>query len=326
MNVNEILTASLTKPNKANMNSIVVALDLYGEDAGLLKPHRLAQYLAQVLHESGDFKYDKEIWGPTPAQIRYDTRKDLGNTPEVDGDGKLYMGRSAIQLTGKSNYRQFTKWCKDQGYTAPDFVKKPDLINTDPWEGLVPIWYWTSRNLNTWADQGDIETVTKKINGGLNGFTDRVNKYARVGLAMLGYKPYDLKKFQADRGLQSDGDPGPKTRSAIHMELVNLTAGEKEKPSVTAAPVTEQVEKEVIVDKPVVPQTVEKEVRQKTNWLAWLLAFFGTGGAGASWFSGMDKEGLFLIGGGTILFVLVMLLGGEWIIHRVRAIKKAVEE
>lgn len=87
-----------------------------------------------------------------------------------------------------------------------------------------------------------------------------------------------------------------------------------------------EVEVPVPVDRPVVPEKVETEVRQKTNWLAWLLAFFGTGGAGASWLSGMNKDGLLLIGGGTLLFIVVMLLGGEWIIRRIRSIKKAVEE
>src|SRR5690606_25494086 len=56
------------QPNAANLNSVLVALQKYGQNVGLEKPSRIAQYLAQVLHESGSFRYDRELWGPTPAQ------------------------------------------------------------------------------------------------------------------------------------------------------------------------------------------------------------------------------------------------------------------
>nr|WP_234835981.1 hypothetical protein [Sinorhizobium meliloti] len=75
------------------------------------------------MHESGDFRYDREIWGPTPAQQRYDARTDLGNTPERDGDGYLYRGRTGMQLTGKDNYRQFRNWCRATGLDCPDFAR-----------------------------------------------------------------------------------------------------------------------------------------------------------------------------------------------------------
>ncbi len=74
---------------------------------------------------------------------------------------------------------------------APDFVAHPELMNTDPWEGLGPIWYWakgnpTGQSLNRYADQGDVENITRKINGGLNGFADRPDYLVRVSLVMLG--------------------------------------------------------------------------------------------------------------------------------------------
>lgn len=215
----------------ANIQSIVKGLEVYGKEAGLDRLHTLAKYLGQLSHESGSFKYDKEIWGNTPAQLRYDTRTDLGNTPEKDGDGKLYMGRAGIQLTGKANYAAFTKWVKENiDKNAPDFVKNPDLINTDPWEGLVPIWYWskgnpTGKSLNIYADKNNDEMITRRINGGLNGFADRINYTVRASLVLLGYEPTAVKEFQQvafpNEPDEWDNIPGPKTRDKLHQFLLN---------------------------------------------------------------------------------------------------------
>lgn len=209
-------------PNE-NMASMVAGLTTYGVDAGLDKPHRFAHFAAQLCHESGAFKYDRELWGPTPAQARYDTRTNLGNTAAVDGDGKKFMGRSALQLTGRANYRSFTTWCQDNiSVLSPDFDTHPDLINTDPWEGLVPIWFWTTRTLNKYADQNDIEMVTRRINGGLNGYADRMDWYVKSALVLLDRGPTELMLFQKATGLVADGIPGPRTRAALHGALLQL--------------------------------------------------------------------------------------------------------
>lgn len=238
------------RPDKSNINSIVIALDEYGPRTGLDKPHRLAHFIAQLAHESGRFKYDREIWGPTAAQRKYEGRKDLGNT--VKGDGKKFAGRGPIQITGRSNVKRFHAWCTKEGLAPPDFVTDPDLINTDPWEGLSAIWYWaagnpTGKSLNAFADTNDIEMITRRINGGLNGFDDRVALYTRAALVLAGYEPIDVKAFQTDAqkaGLlpkgkeQLDGVAGPKTRAAMHMRL----AQEHPAVNVSASPVTEQVD------------------------------------------------------------------------------------
>lgn len=236
------------KVDTANATAIVEGLKVYGDKAGLTKPHRMAHYLAQMIHESGGFRYDKEIWGPTAAQKRYDTRTDLGNTAAADGDGKLYMGRGPIQITGKANYEQFRDWCRKQRLDAPDFVAHPEAVNTDPWEGLGPIWYWTTRKLNVYADENNIEQLTKRINGGLNGFSDRIHFYIRASLVLLGYDPDDIEGFQRQAqkdGLlpkgkdQIDGDAGPKTRTAMHQALAAMS-----QTAVKAAPVTAPVDVE----------------------------------------------------------------------------------
>ena len=206
-------------PSISNVESFCAGLNQFGHKVGLDKPHRLAQYVGQMMHESARFRYDRELWGPTPAQKRYDTRTDIGNSPELDGDGFIYRGRTAIQITGKYNYRQFTDWAYKLDTSAPDFEADPDAANTDPWEGLGPIWYWDTRDLNTYADKGNRRAVTKKINGGYNGMADRDKCIDRASLVLLGYAPNDIRGFQSGSGLIADGVTGKKTRAAMHKLL-----------------------------------------------------------------------------------------------------------
>lgn len=206
----------------SNLVSVQEGLAHYGESAGLGYVHRLVPYLCQITHESQDFRYDRELWGPTAAQKRYDIRTDLGNTPERDGDGKKYAGHTAMQITGKHNTREFRDWCRAWvDPKCPDFVAHPELMNTDPWEGLGPIWYWNTRGLNRWADAGDQEKITKLINGGYNGHLDRLIRYSNIGLTALGYQTTigGVRKFQMDAGLTPDGISGPKTRLSLHKSL-----------------------------------------------------------------------------------------------------------
>lgn len=311
------IRAAVLKPvNEANMNSVLISLDRYRDDFGMDRVHRVVQYLAQLMHESGDFRYDREIWGPTPQQSRYDTRSDLGNTPAVDGDGKRYMGRTTMQLTGKANYQAFHDWCEEKRFNPPDFVANPDLINSDPWEGLVPLWYWDNHNLNHFADQGDIETITKRINGGMNGFDDRAAHFARLALVVLGLKPSQIREFQASKGLVADGDVGPKTRAALHAELLALSG---------ATPALGFVSAPVVADKPVVPAAVETQVKKKFSLLGWL-GGLGTGsGIGLSFLGGMDWRAILAIGAFALVAFLLALLLRHWIIAAVKDIRRAVE-
>ncbi|MFC3180446.1 glycoside hydrolase family 19 protein [Cypionkella sinensis] len=202
-------------PVNANMVSTISGLVM--QPVGLDRPHRLAHYLGQLAHESGCWKYDREIWGPTPAQTRYDTRTDLGNTAALDGDGYRFRGRGPIQITGRANYAGFTAWCRKFNPSAPDFTASPDAVVTDPWEGLGPIWYWDTRKINKLADAGDITAVTKCINGGTNGLTDRIRLTVAASLFLSGSA--DAKSFQRAHGLKADGMIGPITRSVLHKAL-----------------------------------------------------------------------------------------------------------
>ena len=143
-------------------------------------PNRVAMYLAQTGHESASFHYTAEI----ASGDAYDTRTDLGNTPQVDGDGRLYKGRTWIQITGKHNYREFSAWACAKGLVpTPDyFVVHPLELSDLKWAGIGAAWYWTVArpDINALSDRRDLETVTRRINGGLNGLADRRTRYDRA--------------------------------------------------------------------------------------------------------------------------------------------------
>lgn len=142
------------------------AMALYAIDS----PARQASFLAQVGHESGRLVYVRELWGPTPSQEGYEGREDLGNTEK--GDGFKYRGRGLIQVTGRSNYQT----CGD-ALSLP-LVDHPELLEQPDNASLSAAWFWNSRGLNDLADIGDFNTITRRINGGLNGLQDRLALYA----------------------------------------------------------------------------------------------------------------------------------------------------
>lgn len=146
-------------------------------------PTRLAAFLAQIGHESGRLVYVREIWGPTPAQARYEGRADLGNTQP--GDGKRYMGRGLIQTTGRANYAATRDGLRATHQGVPDFIEAPAMLELPDWAALSAAWYWCSRGLNPLADAGDFMRITRKINGGTNGMADRLILWDRAKEALL---------------------------------------------------------------------------------------------------------------------------------------------
>ena len=138
----------------------------------IIGPKRVAAFIAQIGHESGQLKYVKEIWGPTAAQARYEGRKDLGNT--VAGDGAKYRGRGLIQITGRANYMA----CGEG--LGLDLIKQPELLEKPQHACMSAAWFWATKGLSTLADAGQFDKITQRINGGQNGAADRQALYARA--------------------------------------------------------------------------------------------------------------------------------------------------
>jgi putative chitinase len=172
------------------------ALNQLLPDYGIDTPQRVAAFLAQCAHESGNFVFLKENLNYKWASLRkvfpkyfptdelaqayekqpqrianriYGSR--MGNGDEASGDGFRYCGRGLIQLTGRNNYEAFAESIE----STPEEVS----VYLETFEGAVQsaCWFWETNNLNQFADADDIKTMTKRINGGFIGLEDRIKHY-----------------------------------------------------------------------------------------------------------------------------------------------------
>jgi len=137
---------------------------------------RQAAFIAQVGHESGQFRYVREL-GSDQYLSKYDTgslAKRLGNTEEADGDGQKYRGRGLIQITGRANYMA----CGEG--LGLDLIKQPELLEKPQHACMSAAWFWATKGLNTLADAGQFDKITQRINGGQNGAADRQALYAQA--------------------------------------------------------------------------------------------------------------------------------------------------
>jgi putative chitinase len=184
---------------------------------------RRAHFLAQTCHESAGFRTTAEF----ASGSAYEGRKDLGNSQP--GDGARYKGRGLIQLTGRANYLEYGQ------ALGLDLVEHPETAAEPVTSLLIACEFWKRRVLNQFADQDDIETITRRINGGLNGFDDRKAYLAKaktvLGVSVrnvsgatpvlrLGDKNASVILLQtklkaAGYQLGTDGDFGPGTNAAV---------------------------------------------------------------------------------------------------------------
>jgi putative chitinase len=185
----EDLCALAPRANKTLLKQLAKAAPGILPEYGINTALREAHFWAQAAHETAGFRYMNEVWGPTPAQQRYEGRKDLGNSKP--GDGRRYAGRGIFQLTGRANYRKYGDILGLELENYPDRATEPEIALRIACE------YWKARNINPCADADDIVAITKKINGGTNGIADR-----RTCLAVA-------KKMWADNDLYTADDSNP---------------------------------------------------------------------------------------------------------------------
>lgn len=147
-------------------------------------PARASAFLAQIGHESMGFVSTSEGWGPTVAQKKYEGNKDLGNTQP--GDAFKFRGHGLIQITGRFNHARVRDQLRAEfGDEVPDFEADPEALTIPRWAALSAAAYWDDKHLNPLADIGDMETITKRINGGLNGYPDRLARWERAKRAFV---------------------------------------------------------------------------------------------------------------------------------------------
>ena len=164
---------------------------------------RQAAFLAQIAHESSELARLEESLHYSPSRImevfdRYVSSwadadrlsrspeklanrvyaDRMGNADDASGDGYRYRGRGLIQLTGRDNYRLAAS-----ALHLP-LLDKPELLTQPQAACRSAAWYWWSHGCNTLADAGNFMAITKKINGGTNGYTDRCRYWARAKLAL----------------------------------------------------------------------------------------------------------------------------------------------
>ena len=131
-------------------------------------PSRICHFISQISHESGSGKWVKEL----ASGDAYEGRIDLGNT--IPGDGRKYKGAGYIQLTGRANYLEFFHVMND-----PKIMNGVDYV-AGKYPATSAGFWWANNKMNELCDRNPtVEQVTRRVNGGLNGLSDRKMYYQR---------------------------------------------------------------------------------------------------------------------------------------------------
>ncbi|HAT7708585.1 TPA: glycoside hydrolase family 19 protein [Enterobacter roggenkampii] len=185
---------------------IVEAMNTYGIDT----PKRQAHFIGQIGTESGGFQSVQESLNYSVAglaifgsRLTAAQREQLGRKPgekalsperqaaianivyggrfgnNLNGDGWKYRGRGLKQITFKANYEECGK------ALGLNLVGSPDLLLQDKYAALSAGWFWKANGCNQFADAGDVNGLTRRINGGLNGLQDRIERTKRAEGVLL---------------------------------------------------------------------------------------------------------------------------------------------
>ncbi len=162
------LVAIMPNLSRSRAQQLLPHLNQAMVQGGINTPRRQAAFLAQLAHESVGLTAFEEF----ASGAAYEGRADLGNTQP--GDGVRYKGRGPIQLTGRANYRAAGKALGIDLENNPRRASDPDV-------GFrIAVWFWNSRGLSSYADQGRFDDITYRINGGYNGNASRHTYWARA--------------------------------------------------------------------------------------------------------------------------------------------------
>lgn len=169
-------------------------------------PARLSAFLAQVGHESAGFTRTVEsfayraerlvqVW---PTRFTLETAQRMVGHPDAiaeavyggrmgnnrPGDGYKFRGRGLVMATGRANYAAICELLRERAADVPDLLAQPEALAEPRWAALSAAAFWEDHDLNRLADTGDFRGITKRINGGLIGWDDRVERYARAKAAL----------------------------------------------------------------------------------------------------------------------------------------------
>ena len=133
---NDFLKQVMPQSTEANRQKYIEWLNYFMPKYGIDTDKKVAAFIAQIGHESGQLRYVEEL----ASGAAYEGRKDLGNIQK--GDGKRFKGRGLIQITGRANYTQISK---DLG---EDFIKHPELLSTPKYAVQSACWFWNKNKLN----------------------------------------------------------------------------------------------------------------------------------------------------------------------------------
>lgn len=185
------------KTDYKNLPGLVLWMNYYFPKFEIDQKGEYCHFLAQAAHESDSFNALEEY----ASGDAYDTRVDLGNTPQRDGDGRKYKGRGIFQITGYLNYKQATlewrKWAMIDGGTMFSFKDQPELLSRPQFGVWSACQFWDAKGFNTIANMPDtakliykkkglifnvspVEYISRVINGGTNGLSERIKFYERA--------------------------------------------------------------------------------------------------------------------------------------------------
>lgn len=190
---------------ETRVKEFVKCFNEWSDRFGISTPLRFVHFIAQIAHESGEFKsmeenlnysadgllrvFPKYFTKETAAQYARKPEKiankvyanRMGNGNEASGDGWRFKGRGAIGTTGRDNYKAYA----DSEFCVGDLMSHPEWLAQSPGCYKSAMYFWWKNGLNQIADTDDVVKVTKRVNGGTNGLAQR-QYYYRMAKRVMG--------------------------------------------------------------------------------------------------------------------------------------------